>query len=81
LLDLPADAANYYVNSRFGNDDNAGTAKEAPWKSLENLSNKFLPEDNILFAKGSAIITSLMPCYGSIVAALNASRQLKNNCI
>ncbi|MCA1594622.1 MAG: hypothetical protein LC754_18735 [Acidobacteria bacterium] len=53
LLGLQTSAANYYVNSRFGNDDNAGTTKEAAWKSLKNLSNKFLPGDNILFAKGS----------------------------
>lgn len=51
---LQAKAANYYVNSRFGNDDNSGTTKETAWKSLKNLSNKFLPGDNILFARGSS---------------------------
>lgn len=51
---LQANAANYYVNSRFGNDDNAGTTKETAWKSLKNLNGKFLPGDNILFAKGSS---------------------------
>jgi hypothetical protein len=51
-----ANAANYYVNSRFGNDDNTGTTKETAWKSLKNLSNKFLPGDNILFARGSSYI-------------------------
>ncbi|MBA3631823.1 MAG: hypothetical protein H0W58_03265 [Acidobacteria bacterium] len=54
LFNLQANAANYYVNSRFGNDDNSGTTKETAWKSLKNLSRKFLPGDNILFARGSA---------------------------
>jgi len=54
LLNFSANAANYYVNSRFGNDDNSGTTKETAWKSLKNLSNKFLPGDNILFARGSS---------------------------
>ena len=49
FLNFSANAANYYVNSRFGNDDNIGTTKETAWKSLKNLSNKFLPGDNILF--------------------------------
>ncbi len=54
FLNFSANAANYYVNSRFGNDDNSGTTKETAWKSLKNLSNKFLPGDNILFARGSS---------------------------
>ncbi|MCA1639690.1 MAG: hypothetical protein LC768_15390 [Acidobacteria bacterium] len=54
FLNFPANAANYYVNSRFGNNDNSGTTKETAWKSLKNLSNKFLPGDNILFARGSS---------------------------
>jgi hypothetical protein len=47
-------AANYYINSRVGNDGNNGTSQETPWKSLKNLSGKFAPGDNILFAKGSS---------------------------
>lgn len=54
FLTLQTSAANYYINSRFGNDDNAGGSKETAWKSLKNLSNKFLPGDNILFARGSS---------------------------
>lgn len=47
-------ATNYYINNRFGNDDNAGTSIEAPWVSLTNLGiHKFLPGDSILFARGS----------------------------
>ena len=56
FLNFSSNAANYYVNSRFGNDDNSGTTKETGWKSLKNLSNKFLPGDNILFARGSSYI-------------------------
>jgi hypothetical protein len=54
FFNFSANAANYYVNSRFGDDDNSGTTKETAWKSLKNLSNKFLPGDNILFARGSS---------------------------
>jgi hypothetical protein len=54
VFNLQADAKNYYINSRVGNDENAGTNKETPWKSLKNLNGKFLPGDNILFAKGSS---------------------------
>ena len=54
FLTLQTSAANYYINSRFGIDGNAGTTKETAWKSLKNLSNKFLPGDNILFARGSS---------------------------
>ncbi|MBA3714998.1 MAG: hypothetical protein H0W76_21490 [Pyrinomonadaceae bacterium] len=54
FLNLQANATTYYVNSRFGNDDNTGATKEAAWKSLKNLSRKFLPGDNVLFARGSS---------------------------
>lgn len=54
ILNLPLSAANYYVNSRVGNDANNGTSQETPWKSLKNLNGKFAPGDNILFAKGSS---------------------------
>jgi hypothetical protein len=54
VFGLQAGATNYYVNSRVGNDENTGTTREAPWKSLKNLNGKFLPGDKILFAKGSS---------------------------
>lgn len=54
FLNIPINAANYYINSRFGDDDNSGTSKDAAWKSLKNLSNKFQPGDHILFAGGSS---------------------------
>lgn len=47
-------ATNYYINSNVGSDNNIGTTKEKPRKSLRNIEiNKFLPGDSILFAKGS----------------------------
>ena len=54
LFNLQANATTYYVNSRSGNDDNTGATIEAAWKSLKNLSRKFLPGDNVLFARGSS---------------------------
>ncbi|MDQ3417479.1 MAG: hypothetical protein M3541_01625 [Acidobacteriota bacterium] len=54
LLDVQADAATYYVNSRVGSDDNAGTSKDTAWKSLRNLNRSFLAGDHILFARGSS---------------------------
>jgi hypothetical protein len=54
LLGGQAQAATYYVNSRTGSDDNAGTTKETAWKTLENLDGSFLPGDRILFARGSS---------------------------
>lgn len=54
LSSFHAQAANYYVNSRVGDDANNGTSKENPWKSLKNLNGKFAPGDNVLFAKGSS---------------------------
>ena len=52
---LNANATNYYINSKVGDDNNAGNAKDLPWKGLINLEkNKFLPGDSILFAKGSS---------------------------
>ncbi|HXG55428.1 MAG TPA: hypothetical protein VNJ03_08640 [Vicinamibacterales bacterium] len=54
FLNLQASAVTYYVNSRVGSDDNAGTSKDAAWKTLANLSRAFLPGDEILFARGSS---------------------------
>lgn len=55
LLMLKANATNYYINNKVGNDSHVGNTKDLPWKSLVNLEkNKFLPGDSILFAKGSS---------------------------
>ena len=46
----PASATNYYINSRTGNDTNAGTGRESAWKGFANLeTRRFLPGDSILF--------------------------------
>ncbi|MFN2438382.1 MAG: choice-of-anchor Q domain-containing protein [Chitinophagaceae bacterium] len=48
-------AGKYYINSRWGNDANIGTNKDAAWATCNNLEkNKFLPGDSILFANGSS---------------------------
>jgi len=54
FLDIRAHADTYYVNSRAGSDENSGTTTEAAWKSLTNLSRRFLPGDHIRFAMGSS---------------------------
>lgn len=54
LLSLQSYAANFYVNSKIGDDANNGTSQETPWKTLKNLNGKFVPGDSILFAKGSS---------------------------
>ena len=48
-------ANSYYINSRWGNDANTGTAKDRAWQTCTNLEkNKFSPGDSILFANGSS---------------------------
>jgi len=55
LATIDAGATNYYINSRWGNDINAGTSKEKAWQSFRPLEKEsFLPGDSILFAKGSS---------------------------
>lgn len=45
----------YYVSSSTGDDAHAGT-KEAPWKSLEKISETFLfPGDSVLFKRGDTL--------------------------
>ena len=54
-VSLIANATNYYINSRYGNDSNPGTSPESAWQTLKNPQSKnFLPGDSILFANGSA---------------------------
>jgi hypothetical protein len=50
-----ANATNYYINNRIGNDNHTGNSKDLAWKGLINLERKtFNPGDSILFAKGSS---------------------------
>ena len=44
----------YYIDSGSGSDDNSGTSKNSPWKSLSKVSSMtFQPGDNIYFKRGS----------------------------
>ncbi len=44
----------YYVDSQNGDDSNSGTSMDAPWKSLNKVTNTtFLPGDKILLKSGS----------------------------
>jgi len=53
-------AESYYVNAKTGNDNNLGTAIQAPLKSLVGLSSLILlPGDSILLASGSTFFGSL----------------------
>jgi hypothetical protein len=52
----------YYVDSAAGNDSNAGTRPEAPWKTLARVNaNVFSPGDKILFRSGSTLTGQLAP--------------------
>jgi hypothetical protein len=55
LLRISANATNYYINNRSGDDANSGITKDLAWKSMANLEkDSFNPGDSILFAKGSS---------------------------
>jgi hypothetical protein len=44
----------YYIDSRFGDDGNAGTAAGSAWKSLARVERvRLLPGDSVLFRRGS----------------------------
>ncbi|HAI84465.1 MAG TPA: right-handed parallel beta-helix repeat-containing protein [Chitinophagaceae bacterium] len=46
-------ANTYYINSNAGNDNNNGTSKATPWKSLGALKYiSLVPGDSVLLAKG-----------------------------
>ena len=50
-----AQAADHYVDSNGGSDDNPGTP-DAPWKSLQKLQKlEFKPGDSVLFKRGSEL--------------------------
>ena len=43
----------YYVSTSKGNDSNAGTGPDVPWKTLEKVANStFIPGDSIRFMTG-----------------------------
>jgi len=52
---LSASGAQYYVDSRAGDDDSPGTTRRKPWRSLEKVNvTRFHPGDRVLFRAGSA---------------------------
>lgn len=58
----PIRAADYHVDSRFGDDHNPGTLTTRPWKSLKKVNSTiFKPGDRILFAAGSRYSGILKP--------------------
>ncbi len=53
-LTSPVFAQTYYVNGVSGDDANAGTARNRPWKSLAPVhARQFLPGDTVNFEAGS----------------------------
>src|SRR5271169_4174927 len=55
-------AATYYLDFEGGSDTNAGTSRNAPWKTLERVNGvKFQPGDRILFKSGSVWHGQLAP--------------------
>jgi len=55
LISTQIFATEYFVNSISGNDSNAGTSSNAPWKSISKVSSKTLQLSDIgKFALGSA---------------------------
>ena len=52
---LSLSAAQYYVDSRAGDDANPGTSPGKSWRSLEKVNaNRFEPGDQVLFRSGSS---------------------------
>jgi parallel beta helix pectate lyase-like protein len=52
----------YYVDSRGGNDANAGTSQEAAWKTLEKVNaTTFRPDDRVLLRSSSVFKGQLWP--------------------
>lgn len=54
LVSPTARSTTYYVDSKKGNDSNAGTSASSPWRSLAKVNSyKFAPADTILLCRGS----------------------------
>ncbi len=54
LFCMTLPAAQYYVDSRKGDDSNPGTSQSKAWRSLEKVSQStFKPDDEIRFVAGS----------------------------
>jgi hypothetical protein len=52
---LSASGAQYYADSRAGDDNSPGTTRRKPWRSLKRVNaTRFQPGDRVLFRVGSA---------------------------
>ncbi|TDE17215.1 right-handed parallel beta-helix repeat-containing protein [Dyadobacter psychrotolerans] len=55
-------AANYYVDSKKGDDNFNGRSSKKPWKSLEKVNKtSFAPGDSVLFSRGGVWQGQLVP--------------------
>lgn len=60
-----ASAKTYYVNSRYGNDNNSGTSESKAWKTLNKVTQEvFYPGDKILL-KRNEIFKGCLILHGS----------------
>lgn len=69
ILSSSAKAVNYYINAVTGNDANAGTNIEQPWKTISAIASiQLKPGDSILFAAGQKFsgMLSLINVTGSL---------------
>jgi len=58
--------ATFYVNSKKGNDNAAGTTEKTAWKSLEKVNAaELIPGDRVLFKRGGLWRGQLVPQSGS----------------
>ncbi len=72
---FPLWAAEYYIDSRSGSDQNEGTSPESPWQTIARSQKaEIKPGDRILFARGGLWRETLLPhsgekglpvCYGA----------------
>lgn len=76
LMVQTASAATYFVSAQTGNDANAGTSAEAPWRSLGKVNaSRFQPGDQIRLAAGSRWQGQLtLPSSGTAAAPILVDR-------
>jgi hypothetical protein len=81
-----AEARNFYINSRSGNDKNPGTSKARPWKSVGPLATlKLEAGDSLFFAPGQRFTgplllqdisgTAASPVYVGVYGSGSATRK------
>ncbi len=70
-----ASAADFYVDSLAGSDNNSGISPTYPWKTIAKVNQTYLgPGDNVYFKSGSVWgETLVVPCSGSAAAPITFS--------